>query len=53
MDWCNHYYIERLVFCTLIEHISKTDLQKGKISCAEDFISVHMQTLTLKRIPEI
>ena len=37
-----------MTFCGLTEHIFKTDLQKDKISCAKDFISLHMQTLSLK-----
>ena len=47
------YYIERLTFWALIKHISKTDFQKDKISCAKDFISAHMQSLAFKCSPEI
>ena len=43
--------MERLGFEALIKHIFKIDLPKDKILCAKDFISVHMQTLTLKYIP--
>ena len=49
----HHYYMARLAFCVLIKRIFKTDLQKNKISFAKDFISPHMQTLFLKRSPEI
>ena len=45
--------MERSAFCALIKHIFKTDLPKEKISCAKDFISLHMQTLALKCSPEI
>ena len=48
----DHYYM-RLAFCALIKHIFKTDLQKDKISCAKDVISLHIQTLALKYSPEI
>ena len=37
----------RLAFRALIKHVFKTDLRKDKISCAKDFISVHMQNLAL------
>ena len=43
----------RLPFCALIKHILKTDLQKDKISCAKDFISLHLEALALKCSPEI
>ena len=34
--------MERSGFEALIKHMFKTDLQKDKILCAKDFISVHM-----------
>ena len=47
-DWLVHYnYMNRLTFCALIKHIFKTDLHTDKISCAKNFISVHMQPLSL------
>ena len=49
----HHYNKERFVFCALIKHIFKTDLQKDKISCVKDFISRHMQILALKYSLEI
>ena len=36
----HHYYMERLIFCASIKYIFETNLQKYKISCAKDFISV-------------
>ena len=49
----HHYYMERLAFYALIKYIFKTDLQKDKISCTKNSISIHMQTLSLKCSPEI
>ena len=49
----HHYYMEKLAFCALIKYMCKTDLQKDKISCAKDFISVHMQTLALNAAQKI
>ena len=47
-DWLVHYnYMNRLTFCALIKHIFKADLRTDKISCAKDFISVHMLPLSL------
>ena len=45
--------MEQLDFCLLIKYIFKIDLEKDKISCARDFISVHMQILALKCSSEI
>ena len=45
--------MDRLAFCALIKHIFKTDLEKGKISCAKGFISRHMETFALNCSPEI
>ena len=42
----------RLAFCALIKHIFKAEFKKEKISCAKDFISLHMETLALKCSPE-
>ena len=39
--------MNRLTFCALIKHIFKADLRTDKISCAKDFISVHMLPLSL------
>ena len=35
-------------FSASIKHILQTDLRKDKISCVNDFISVHVLTLALK-----
>ena len=44
--------VESLQLQCIFKHIFKTNLQRDKISCAKDFISVHMQTLALKCSPE-
>ena len=49
----HHYYMDRIASRALIKYTFQIDLQKDKISCAKDFISVHMQTLALKCSPKI
>ena len=44
----HHFCMERMAFCAVIKHVIITDLQKDEISCVKDFISTHMQTITLK-----
>ena len=45
-----HYCMEKMALCGSIKHMFQTDLQKDEVSCAKDFISVHMQTIALKYI---
>ena len=45
-----HYFMKKMALCASIKHMFKIDLQKDEISCAKDYISVHMQTISLKYI---
>ena len=47
--WTDTPFLHGEVGFLCFKHMFKTDWQKkDKISCAKDFISVHMQTLALK-----
>ena len=42
-----HYYMERLAFCALIKYRFKIDLQKDKISCANETLAFKYKPLPL------
>ena len=44
----HHYYMQRLVFCALIKHRFKIDLEKMRFHVSMTSFLSHMQTLTHK-----